>query len=146
MCRLVGTGAPVCDVFESNFGPAGQRNIFRQSFQKRADVSLAKTFGITQRISAKYTFDVFNVTNTPSFDVPNNSLSTGYNLPNNTATSDLNYGQLQYDPSLSQVKNRQTAFNVADNGVNVSGTSDLGVVEQTIGSNRIISMSLHLLF
>jgi hypothetical protein len=145
-CGVSTTGAPVCDVFESNFGPAGQRNIFRQSFQKRADVSLAKTFGITQRISAKYTFDVFNVTNTPSFDVPNNSLSTGYNLPNNTATSDLNYGQLQYDPSLSQVKNRQTAFNVADNGVNVSGTSDLGVVEQTIGSNRIISMSLHLLF
>ncbi len=145
-CGVSTAGVPVCDVFESNFGPGGQRNIFRQSFQKRADVSLAKTFDITGRFSAKYTFDVFNVTNTPSFDIPNNSLSTGYNLPNGTKNSNLNYGQLQYDPSLSQVANRQTAFNVADNGVNVSGTSDLGVVQQTIGSNRIVSMSLHLLF
>ena len=50
------------DTFETNF-TNGQRNIFRQSWQKRADVSLAKTTQLCERYSLKYTFDIFNVTN-----------------------------------------------------------------------------------
>ena len=135
-CGLSTAGAPVCDVFETTFGPNGQRNIFRQAFQKRADITLAKTFAVYEGLSARYTFDVFNVTNTPSFDVPNNSITTGYNTNN----------QLVYNPALSTLANQQTVYNIANNGVNVSGTSNLGAVQQTIGSSRIIQMSLRLQF
>ncbi len=135
-CGVSTGGAPVCDVYETTFGQNGQRNIFRQSFQKRADITLAKTFSIADNLSAKYTLDVFNVTNTPSFDIPNNSITTGYNTNN----------QLAYNAANSTVVNQQTVYNIADNGVNVSGTSNLGAVQQTIGSPRIIQMSLRLQF
>jgi len=50
----------------------GQRNIFRQSAQKRLDVSVRKEFRITGRVKAQYELNVFNVTNTTSLDVPQN--------------------------------------------------------------------------
>ncbi len=61
---------PAGDTFETNFINDGQRNIFRQSWQRRADISFVKVTKITERVSAKYSFDIFNVTNTPSFDIP----------------------------------------------------------------------------
>ena len=64
------TDAPLGDIYETTF-PSGQRNIFRQSAQKRADVSLVKETQAFDRYSLRYTFDVFNLTNTSSFDVPN---------------------------------------------------------------------------
>ena len=142
-CGVSTAGVPVCDVFETTFGQDGQRNIFRQAFQKRADVTLAKTFAIYENLSAKYTFDVFNVSNTPSFDVPNNDIQTGNNIPN---SGSLTFNQLQYDPTLSTTANRQTAYSIADNGVNVNAATNLGAVQQTIGSARIIQMSLRLQF
>jgi hypothetical protein len=135
-CGVSTAGAPVCDVFETGFGPGGQRNIFRQPFQKRADLSIVKTAKINERASLKYTFDIYNVSNTPSFDIPNNSISTGYNTNN----------QLAYNPALSTIANQQTVYNIQNNGVNVSAASGLGVVQQTIGSPRLIQMSLHILF
>ena len=48
----------------------GQRNIFRQPAQKRLDVSLRKSFKITQKVTAQYEFNIFNVTNTTSLDIP----------------------------------------------------------------------------
>ncbi len=135
-CGVSTAGAPVCDVYETGFAGNGQRNIFRQSFQKRADITLAKTFAIHESLAARYTFDVFNVSNTPSFDIPNNSISTGYNTGS----------QIAYDSTLSTVANRQAVYNLQNNGVNVSDASGLGVVQQTIGSARIIQMSLRLQF
>ena len=135
-CGLSTAGAPVCDVFETGFGSDGQRNIFRQSFQKRADVSIVKTAQINDRFSLKYTFDMFNVSNTSSFDIPNNSISTGYNTNN----------QLAYDPTISTIANRQTVYNIQNNGTNVSAASGLGVVQQTIGSPRQIMMSLRIIY
>ncbi|HEY1732339.1 MAG TPA: carboxypeptidase regulatory-like domain-containing protein, partial [Terriglobales bacterium] len=72
-------GGPLCDVYETNFVP-GQRNIFRQSFQKRADISLQKVTRITEKVSARYTFDVYNLTNTPSFDIPTNNITLNPNF------------------------------------------------------------------
>jgi hypothetical protein len=107
------------DTFESNF-TTGQRNIFRQPWQRRADVSIVKNTRVTERISVKYSFDVFNVTNTPSFDIPINNVSQNI-LFNDFPT----YGAPLY----------------------VSATfSGLGIVNKTIGSGRQIEMSLRLLF
>jgi hypothetical protein len=66
----LGGAIPADDTFETNFIQTGQRNIFRQTWQKRGDVSLIKNTKINERINLKYSIDVFNVTNTPSFDIP----------------------------------------------------------------------------
>jgi len=75
-CGVSTGGAAVCDIFETGF-TKGQRNIFRQAFQKRADISLVKSIKIGERIGLKYNLDVFNVTNTPSFDIPSNEPELG---------------------------------------------------------------------
>ena len=64
---------PAGDTFETTF-TSGQRNIFRQSYQKRADASLVKDFSLTERYKFRYTFDVFNLTNTTSFDIPTDNV------------------------------------------------------------------------
>ncbi len=75
-------GVPNGDDFETTFTD-GQRNIFRQPYQKRADMSLAKTLQIKEHYNLKYTFDVYNVTNTSSFDIPTNNVTQ--NLAYNNA-------------------------------------------------------------
>jgi hypothetical protein len=110
-------GIPPGDTFETNF-TSGQRNIFRQAWQKRADISLVKDTQLTDRLDMKYTLDVFNVTNTASFDVPIDDVSQneGYNdFPvQGTALYNAPFG--------------------------------LGIVNKTIGSPRQIQMSLSFAF
>ena len=73
--RATSNGAiPAGDTFETNF-TSGQRNIFRQPWQRRADISFVKTTKLTERFTLKYTLDVFNLTNTASFDIPIDDVS-----------------------------------------------------------------------
>ncbi len=65
----VSTGSDPSDLYETAFN-VGQRNIFRQSAQKRLDLSFRKGFRITEKIRAQYELNIFNVTNTTSLDVP----------------------------------------------------------------------------
>jgi hypothetical protein len=65
----VSTGSDPSDIYQTAFN-VGQRNIFRQSPQKRLDLSIRKGFKITEKIRAQYELNVFNVTNTTSLDVP----------------------------------------------------------------------------
>ncbi len=144
-------GGPLCDVYETNFVP-GQRNIFRQAFQKRADVSLQKITQVTERLSARYTFDVYNLTNTPSFDIPTNNI-----------TLNPNFGELGGNESGTQVQaSGNSAVATPSGPANCVGgaqacayelyttpgakSNSLGVVKNTIGSPRIIQMSLHFIF
>jgi len=117
-------GATVSDIFETGFA-TGQRNIFRQAFQKRADISLVKDLQIGSRIGLKYSLDVFNVTNTPSFDIPNNNPSFGtYNAtPAYDASNPTGSLRSEY-PSAPT----------------------FGFIHSTIGSGRQIQMSLHLTY
>lgn len=125
-CGVSTAGAAVCDIFETEF-TSRQRNIFRQSFQKRADISIVKNTKVTENVSVRYTFDVFNFTNTTSFDVPGNSISqNGYY---NAAPS--------YDSSVSNDENSANLY---------FPPSGLGYVRSTIGSQRQIQMSLKISF
>ena len=121
---------PPGDFYETNFIKSGERNIFRQSWQKRADISIVKTTKITERVSAKYSFDVFNVTNTPSFDIPvddvtQNPFFNDFPSPGQPATTtpcDTTFTALYQCPA------------------------GLGNVNKTIGGPREIQMSLSFLF
>jgi carboxypeptidase family protein len=125
---------PSNDPYETNFIANGQRNIFRQSWQRRADISLVKMTQLTERAALKYTFDVFNLTNTASFDIPIDDVSQNINFngfpvagtPATTTPCNQNFtGSLYVCPTTG---------------------SGLGVTNKTIGSPRQIQMSLSLNF
>ncbi len=121
----VGSGAPVCDIYETGF-TTGQRNIFRQAFQKRADISLVKSVSFRERYAFKYSLDVYNLTNTSSFDIPSNEPNEGYY---NESPS--------YDPGLSYDQNFKNQY---------PQDPTLGFVHSAIGSARQVQMTLHMSF
>ena len=125
---------PPDDPYETGF-TTGQRNIFRQAFQKRADISLSKVTSFDkERFSLKYTFDVYNLTNTTSFDIPTNEVSqnAGYNAFPSP-------GQPVVTPACASNPDNT-------NGALYSCPGELGLVLHSIGSPRQIQMSLHLDF
>ncbi len=73
-CGPTTAGTTACDTSESTFA-SGYRNIFRGSFQKRADLSAYKETDLAEHVRLRIAMEVFNVTNTPSFDVPGNNFS-----------------------------------------------------------------------
>jgi hypothetical protein len=126
-------GIPNNDPYETGFA-SGERNIFRQAFQKRADASLVKETKFTERYALKYTLDVYNLTNTTSFDVPGNEVSQNqeYNQFPQTGTTPLPTG---CTPAGTQTN--ESFYNCP---------SGLGYVTHTIGSPRQIQMSLRMSF
>jgi hypothetical protein len=130
----LGGAIPANDPFETTFISHGQRNIFRQAPQKRADISLVKLTSIGERTKLRYTLDVFNLTNTTSFDVTGDQVSqnVGYNGYPVSGTTPLPTG--------------------CDAGGNQTNTSfyncpaGLGITLHTIGSPRQVQMSLRLDF
>jgi len=125
----LGGAVPTSDPYETTF-TTGQRNIFHQAFQKRADASLMKATKISDRYSLTYTFDVYNLTNTSSFDVPGNEVAQNQNY---------NGFPIAGTPVLP------TACNASNTGF-YNCPSGLGVVNHTIGSPRQVQMSLRFLF
>ena len=124
---------PTNDPYETTF-TTGQRNIFRQSWQKRMDVSIVKMTNLTERFKLKYSFDVFNVFNTPSFDVPIDDVeqNQGYDgFPPPQGTEPVL-------PSGCGTASESSGFYNCPFG--------LGNVNKTIGSARQIQMTLSLTF
>jgi hypothetical protein len=165
----VSTGTAPQDIYETDFAPTNQRNIFRQAFQKRLDVSFRKSFKVNDRFSVQYAFNIFNVTNTTSLDVPQDqteirqadacSYAAGntdpYYQDNNCYLGYVNYGQIATgNDSASQQSalanldelpthsgsGKSTTVPITANGAN------FGSVTGTIGGNRAITMGLHIVF
>ena len=136
---------PATDPYETNF-TTGQRNIFRQAFQKRADASLVKTAQFSERYALRYTFDVYNLTNTSSFDVPGNEVSQNQNY-NGFPGAPGSYA-VGVAPSGQTCSTASGAATTAPSTGNYfySCASGLGVVTHTIGSPRQVQMSLQFLF
>ena len=123
---------PSNDPYETNFITQGQRNIFRQPWQRRADISIVKNTRVTERVMVRYSFDVFNLTNTTSYDIPVDNVSQNINF---------NDFPVQGTPSASTpCDNTFTDLYVC---ANLSG---LGVTNKTISSPRQIQMSLGVTF
>jgi len=131
----VGTmGVPAGDPYETNF-TTGQRNIFRQSWQRRADASLTKDLQIHDKYTLHYSFDVYNLTNTTSFDIPQN------NVNQNQAFNNVPTVGTVAEPT----NNCQTNPYGANSGF-FNCPAGLGITKHTIGSARQIQMALHLDF
>jgi len=127
---------PANDPYETNFISHGQRNIFRQPWQRRGDVQLVKVIQLTEKASLKYSLDVFNLTNTASFDitiddVTQNPSFNGFPKEGTPAT-----GSGGCNNSFDQSKGLYVC----------PGLSGLGVTNKTIGSPRQVQMSLSLSF
>jgi len=73
-CAPTTTGGNFCDTVESAFSTGGC-NIFRGSFQSRADASIIKKTQLTERFALKYSADFFNIANHASFDTHNNNVT-----------------------------------------------------------------------
>jgi len=125
----LGGAIPGNDPFETNF-TTGQRNIFRQASQKRADISVVKVLTLKERYSFKYSFDVYNLTNTTSLDIPGNEVSQNQNYDAfpATGTTPLPTG------CAADGSQTNTSFYNCPGG--------LGIITHTIGSPRQIQMSL----
>ncbi len=123
---------PANDPYETNFIQSGQRNIFRQTWQRRADVSIMKMTQLTERFSLKYRMDIFNVTNTASFDIPIDDIS-----------QNINFQGFPYQGQPSTIGKCDTSFTALYVCPSLSG---LGITNKTIGSPRQIQMSLNLIF
>ena len=113
----VSTGSNPSDIYETDFAP-GQRNLFRQAFQKRADLSVRKQFRTSDKTTLEYRFNVFNATNTPSFDVPQNQTeirqadacsTSAYAVAGaNCAEDYVNYGQIATSSSATDQQSALT--------------------------------------
>jgi hypothetical protein len=130
---------PAGDTFETNFSGSDQRNIFRQSWQKRADLSIVKLTQVTERFALKYSLDIFNLTNHPSFDIPID------NIDQNLAFSPFPVAQPPYGNSTTPTLASNCNSSTPVNGFYYCPTG-LGQVVKTIGSSRQIQMSLSLTF
>jgi hypothetical protein len=128
---------PSNDPYETNFIEQGQRNIFRQPWQRRADISLIKVTQITERTTLKYSFDIYNLTNTASFDIPINDITQNpgfQGFPQQGTPATLTPCNSSFDQSTTG------SLYVCPN------LSGLGITNKTIGSARQIQMSLSLTF
>lgn len=129
------SAVPSGDAFETQF-TNGQRNIFRQAWQSRADISVIKNTKLTERFGLRYSFDVFNLTNHPSFDIPIDNVSQ--NLFFNGFPTQLPAGQSPLPTGCGTAGATQPSIYACPTG--------LGQVTKTIGSAREVQMSLSLTF
>ena len=134
----LGGAIPANDPYETNFIDHGQRNIFRQSWQRRADISIGKSTQLTERFTLKYRMDIFNLTNTASFDIPIDDISQNIGYQG-FPTQGLAATQTPCNSTFNQ--------SPPDGSLYVCPSlSGLGITNKTIGSPRQIQMSLHLIF
>ncbi len=167
----VSTGDDPQDIYETDFAPGNQRNIFRQALQKRLDISIRKSARIKDRYVLQYNFDVYNLFNTTSLDVPQNQTQIRQNYSCSSSAStvaysacaegDVNYGQIA---TGADAGSQQSALTNLDQKPLATGSgksttiplltssgapnngANFGSVTGTIGGGRAVIMGLHVTF
>jgi hypothetical protein len=112
--------------------------------QKRLDLSARKIFLVKERFSLQYEFNVYNIFNTASFDVPMNQAEIGQAYVGDNS----NYGQVAAysNSNINDIRSQLYVLPTttgSGKSTEVSG-SQIGSVLDTIGSNRIITMGVHI--
>jgi carboxypeptidase family protein len=123
---------PSNDPYETTFINRGQRNIFRQPWQRRADISIVKNTRVTERVNLKFTFDIFNLTNTTSYDIPVDNVS-----------QNINFNDFPVQGQAGATSPCNTDFSALYVCANLSG---LGVTNKTISAPRQTQMMLSVQF
>ncbi len=136
-CGPTTHGGTACDFSETGFSSAG-RNAFRGPFQTRFDFSVFKLFKLNERFTLRYDAQFFNLFNHASFDAPSNNISLDPCFGPNLQTSIPN--GCQWQGTIPAVAPSTKAFG--------DGTAPFGAgfIQSTLGSPRLIQMSLHLTF
>ena len=121
---------PPGDDYETNFLSTSERNIFRQPWQRVANISIVKVTKINERVDFKVSLDVYNITNTPSFDLPidnvfQNEFYNGFPTEGQPALPTC---------SSTGVNSNPSSFYNCPGG--------LGITDKTIGSPREFQLSL----
>ncbi len=131
----LGGAIPSNDPYETNFIARGQRNIFRQAPQRRADISLVKLTPFHEQYKLRYTLDVFNLTNTTSFDVTGDQVS-----------QNMDYNGYPIEGTVPAPTNNCVTDPSGVNTGFYNCPAGLGITTHTIGSPRQVQMSLRLDF
>jgi hypothetical protein len=132
-----GNAGDPLDIYETDFAPENQRNIFRQAMQKRLDISFRKQFHVGERVAIQYEFNIFNVTNTTSMDVPQDQTQIRQNeacsntaLPaGNCAAGYVNYGQIA---TSSSTADQQSALTNLDQKPIFNGSGKTTTIPTTL--------------
>jgi hypothetical protein len=122
-CGPTTIGTTVCDSVETNYGGNG-RNIFRAPFQTRFDISLFKSFKVSERVALKFQADAFNIFNHPSFDTPVSNFALNGN-----------FNPFPSFPDPTKILSPATP-----------NPNNYGVIKQTVGSNRFLQLAMHITF
>jgi len=135
-------GDPV-DIYETDFSPGNQRNIFRQAMQKRLDISFRKNFHVNDRIAIQYEFNIFNLFNTTSLDVPQDQTQIRQSSAcsdtanaisyNNCAAGYLGYGQIATSPATAD---QQTALTNLDQKPIFNGSGKTTTIPTTLNPGQ----------
>ena len=56
---------------------------------RRADMSIFKNFNVTEKVSAQFRAEVYNISNTPNFQPPGSGISGWLNGPEHTAATPI---------------------------------------------------------
>jgi hypothetical protein len=121
---------PPGDTYETNFVSTSERNIFRQPWQRVANISVVKVTKINERLDLRFSLDVYNITNTPSFDLP---------IDNVFQNEFYNGFPTEGQPALPTCSANGTNSNPSS-FYNCPG--GLGITDKTIGSPREFQLSL----
>lgn len=143
----VSTGSDPQDIYETAFNK-GQRNIFRQSPQKRLDFSIRKMFHPTEKLAVQYDFNIFNLFNNTSLDIPQDQAQIRQNYAcSDTAIQEseanylnctpgsyyINYGQIV---TSSDPNDQQSAKNNLDQLPYATGSGKSTKLPLTVPLNQ----------
>jgi hypothetical protein len=135
------------DVYETDYAPGNQRNIFRQGAQRRLDISIRKDFRVSDRFHLQYAFNIYNVTNTTSMDVPQNGTQLGQNgaCANGFATTyDCEEGYEKYGTVITDQADQGGTVGFGPPGGGTAGSNlyQKPFTNGTSGKNTLVPTSL----
>ncbi len=137
----ISTGTDPQDIYETNWN-VGQRNIFRQSPQKRLDFSIQKAFRPTEKLAVKFDFNIFNLTNTTSLDVPQDQAQIRQNYAcSNTAIQASPDAYLNCTPGSYYINYAQIVTS-PDPTDQQSALHNLDQIPQTNGTGKATKLPL----